>query len=132
LILCDVELTDERRGVVVGFWEEPGLCQGFLYFALRIDRVITEDEVFQRPISESSESGSESSESVASGVSVSESSGSEQLKGLDEYYCFLWDPQINDFPVILDRQIGGFSKPISRYIKRSNDEDTCWRAQRTS
>jgi hypothetical protein len=94
--------SDERRGVVVGFWEEPGLCQGFLYFALRIDRVITEDEVFQRPISESSESGSESSESVASGVSVSESSGSEQLKGLDEYYCFLWDPQINDFPVILD------------------------------
>jgi hypothetical protein len=90
---------DERRGVVVGFWDNPGLCEGLLYFALKIDQTITEDEIFGAPVSESSV---ESSESLAS--ESSRSSDSERLKGLEDYYCFLWDPSINDFPVINDAE----------------------------
>jgi hypothetical protein len=104
-VLVKFENSDARKPFIVGKWDDPGLCDAYLYCAIKIDDRITENEI-GGGISESSISSESSSSSQDSKSSESASSDSEGIKGLDDYYAFIWDPKINDFPVILDSITG--------------------------
>lgn len=96
--------SDPRRPYVVGKWDDPGLCEGYLYFAIKIDQRIT--DFTGGTTSEESVSSTSSSSSQESKSSESASSDSDTLKGLDDYYAFVWDPKVNDFAVINDPVTG--------------------------
>ena len=89
--------SDIRRGVVVGFWNSPRVCEGYLYFALRASdfNTLAEDA------SQSSESLSESSSSESSADSLSSASeASETEYPFGEPLVFVWDPSTNNFAEI--------------------------------
>jgi hypothetical protein len=100
IVLIKFVNSDPRRPYVVGKWDEPGLCDAYLYCAVKIDRRIT--DFGSGGVSESSESSLSSSSSQESKSSESASSYSEGIKGLDDYYAFVWNPKVNDFAVIND------------------------------
>jgi hypothetical protein len=88
----------------VGKWQDPGLCDAYLYCAIKVGERIT--DFTGGGVSESSESSTSSSSSQESKSSESASSESDTLKGLDDYYAFIWDPKTNDFVVINDPGTG--------------------------
>jgi hypothetical protein len=102
IVLIKFVNSDPRRPYVVGKWDEPGLCDAYLYFAIKIDQRYTENELSGGGYSEQSVSSTSSSSSQESKSSESASSYSEGIKGLDDYYAFVWNPKVNNFAVIND------------------------------
>jgi hypothetical protein len=103
-VLVKFENSDARKPFVAGKWDDPGLCDAYLYCAIKIGNRIT--DFSGGDVSESSVSSQSSSSSQYSKSSESASSDSEGIKGLDDYYAFVWDPKNNDFAVIPDSITG--------------------------
>lgn len=106
VVLVKFVNSDPRRPYVVGKWNDPSICNAYLYCALKVDDRVTSVDLGGGITSESSESSTSSSSSQDSKSSESASSYSEGIKGLDDYYAFVWDPVVNDFAVINDSVTG--------------------------